>query len=64
MANQTERPKATVLQVFLALFAGLVPYVVGALVVNIDPTDRLGCTWGRSDMHHLDFSRIRDAKIY
>lgn len=40
MANQTERPKATVLQVFLALFAGLLPYVVGALVVTL--TRRIG----------------------
>jgi hypothetical protein len=35
MANQTERPKATVLQVFLALFAGLLPYVGAALVVTL-----------------------------
>jgi hypothetical protein len=35
MANQTERPKATVLQVFLGLFAGLLPYVGGALVVTL-----------------------------
>jgi hypothetical protein len=35
MANQTERPKATVLQVFKALFAGLLPYVGAGLVVTL-----------------------------
>ena len=35
MANQTEQPKATRLQVFVAIFAALLPYVGGAVVVTL-----------------------------
>lgn len=35
MVARTERPKATVLQVFVALFGGLLPYVGGGLLVTL-----------------------------
>ena len=35
MANQTERPKATRLQVFVAIFAALLPYVGGGVLVTL-----------------------------
>jgi hypothetical protein len=35
MANQTERPKAAALQVFVAIFAALLPYVGGGVLVTL-----------------------------
>lgn len=35
MANETERTKATRLQVFVAIFAGLLPYVGGGVLVTL-----------------------------
>lgn len=49
---------------FVAICAALLPYVGGGVLVTLTR----GIGWlapgGRSDMRHLDFSRLCTAKIY